>query len=95
MAALASTGGLDLSGPEFFRHVEQLPGYARPVFVRVIGQADMTGTFKVRKVELKQQGFDPGLVADPLYVLVDRARGYQELTPRLHARIRSGQLRVP
>ena len=72
----------------------ELPAYAVPRFLRLVKSHETTATFKVRKVELKRQGFDPGVVPDPLYVLLDRARGYEELTPRLHARIRSGQLRV-
>lgn len=93
MAALASTGELDLSGPEFFRHVEQLPGYARPVFVRVIGQADMTGTFKVRKVELQRQGFAPDAVDSPVYMRDDAAGRYRVLDAETFQRLRSGGIR--
>lgn len=93
MAALASTGELDLSSPEFFRHVEQLPGYARPVFVRVIGQADMTGTFKVRKVELQRQGFAPDAVDSPVYMRDDAAGRYRVLDAETFQRLRSGGIR--
>jgi acyl-CoA synthetase (AMP-forming)/AMP-acid ligase II len=73
----------------------ELPAYAVPRFLRLVKAYETTATFKVRKVALKQQGFDPGVVSDPLYVLVERARGYEKLTPRLYARIRSGELRLP
>jgi len=73
----------------------ELPAYAVPRFLRLVGSYETTATFKVRKVALKQQGFDPGAVSDPLYVLVDRARGYEKLTPRLYARICAGELRLP
>ena len=96
MAAIVPVAGRRFDGKAAAAVLaRELPVYAVPRFVRLVASHETTATFKVRKVELKQQGFDPGLVADPLYVLLDRARGYQKLTPRLHARIRSGQLRVP
>ena len=44
-----------------------MPPYARPVFLRLQPQIDVTGTFKQRKVELVREGFDPSAIADPLY----------------------------
>ena len=67
MAALELAGAVDIAGEDFYRHVGGLPVYARPVFLRVIEQVEMTGTFKVRKVELQRQGFDPGVIASTLY----------------------------
>jgi fatty-acyl-CoA synthase len=93
MAALAAGGELDLTAPAFFHHVEQLPAYARPVFLRVIGQVDMTGTFKVRKLELQRQGFDPGAVGSPVYIRDDAAGCYRELDAETFRRLREGSIR--
>jgi fatty-acyl-CoA synthase len=93
MAALASAGDLDLTSAEFFRHVEQLPAYARPVFLRVIGQVDMTGTFKVRKVELQRQGFDPDAVHAPVHFRDDAAGCYRVLDAETFRRLREGGIR--
>ena len=46
----------------------RLPRYAAPQFVRVSREADMTSSFKLRKVELQRQGYDPAAFDDPLYV---------------------------
>lgn len=48
----------------------RLPGYATPVFVRTRAHADITATFKLRKVDLQKLGYlsEPGddvYVADP------------------------------
>ncbi|TJY56673.1 long-chain-acyl-CoA synthetase [Sinimarinibacterium sp. CAU 1509] len=76
-------------------HLEtQLPAYAVPVFLRMREEHETTATFKFRKSDLKQQGFDPSVVSEPLYVLVDRARGYEPLTDSLLAGIRDGSVRV-
>lgn len=56
-----------------------LPHYAVPVFVRVSQQAELTANFKLRKVDLRAQGFDPRKVADPLYVVSHRLRTYVPL----------------
>ncbi|KAI8037454.1 hypothetical protein M5D96_009599 [Drosophila gunungcola] len=44
-----------------------LPNYARPQFLRFLRRIDLTGTFKLRKVELQQQGFNPELIEDELF----------------------------
>lgn len=78
-----------------YAHLEhQLPAYARPAFVRVQAEADLTGTFKLRKVDLQRQGYDPDEVDDPLFVRDDEAGAYVELTPERLAAVRSGDLRL-
>lgn len=66
---------------------DELPGYAVPLFIRLRPEQELTGTFKFRKVELKQQGFDPARVSEPLYALVDAKKGYERITPGLFARL--------
>jgi acyl-CoA synthetase (AMP-forming)/AMP-acid ligase II len=43
---------------DFARHVErELPGYARPRFLRFVEEIEVTGTFKQRLVEMQRQGW--------------------------------------
>ncbi len=94
MAALTWIGGA-FDGVLLARHVtEALPAYAVPLFLRLREEQEVTGTFKFRKVDLKREGFDPALVAEPLYVLLDRARGYEPMTAEIFARIKAGELRL-
>jgi len=73
---------------------ERLPDYARPVFLRIVPAIELTGTFKLRKQELADEGYDPRRVPDALYV-DDPARGaYVPLDAALHERLCSGQLRI-
>jgi len=44
-----------------------LPAYARPVFVRLTGALETTGTFKYRKVDLVADGFDPARTKAPTF----------------------------
>jgi fatty-acyl-CoA synthase len=94
MAALALSGEVDLEGEDFYRHVAQLPVYARPVFLRVVEQVDMTGTFKVRKLELQRQGFDPDAVASTVYLRDDAAGQYRALDAATFRRLRDGSIRL-
>lgn len=68
MAAIAPTPGSSLDTEQYLKLVsEQLPAYARPLFVRVMNTIDTTSTFKHNKAHLVKQGFNPDLISDPLY----------------------------
>ncbi len=74
--------------------VEKLPEYARPVFLRIVPALDVTGTFKLRKQELSEQGYDPGRTDDPLYFHAARRERYEPLDAPLHQRIVQGLEKV-
>ena len=93
MAALTVAGTLD--GAALARHLQaELPAYAVPLFLRLRAEQETTSTFKFRKVELKREAFDPAVVHEPLYVLADRARGYEALTAEVYRKIREGEVRL-
>jgi hypothetical protein len=84
MAAVTMNEGETMT-PERLKELFQLceddlPSYARPLFIRVLPQAVLTGTFKQRKVELVEEGFDLGKVKDDLYYLDHKANTYSPLT---------------
>ena len=64
----------------------RLPRYAAPVFVRVSAAADLTSTFKLRKVDLQRQGYGAELFTDPLYVRDESTRTYQPYSLQVLAR---------
>ena len=72
----------------------RLPAYARPVFLRLLQAIESTGTFKPRKQELVQAGFDPQRIKDPLYFDDARAQAYVPLDAALFAAISAGTLRI-
>jgi len=73
---------------------QRLPAYARPVFLRLLQTIESTGTFKPRKQELVQAGFDPQRIKDPLYVDDARAQAYVPLDAALFAAITAGAVRI-
>jgi fatty-acyl-CoA synthase len=93
MAALAVDAGFDLAA--FRADVAlRVPAYARPIFLRLLRSVDVTGTFKPRKQELMQQGFDPAGIQDPLYFDDPRIQAYVPLDAALLAAITAGKIRV-
>jgi fatty-acyl-CoA synthase len=76
MAAVKLREGAEFDGKALASTVyKQLPAYALPLFVRVVESMEHTTTFKSRKVDLREQAYDPG-IEDPLYVLAGRDDGY-------------------
>jgi hypothetical protein len=59
--------------------VDNLPSYARPLFLRLEESTRVTVTFKQHKVDLVKEGFDPRVVSDPLYYLSQEAKTYLPL----------------
>ena len=93
MAALVVDAEFDLAA--FRADVAlRLPAYARPIFLRLLRSVDVTGTFKPRKQELMQQGFDPAGIQDPLYFDDPRIQAYVPLDAALFAAIAAGKVRI-
>jgi fatty-acyl-CoA synthase len=90
MATLATDRELDMIG--FRQHLAgRLPPYARPAFVRICKQVDLTGTFKYSKTELVREGYDPEACGDLLYF--DNADQFITLDRELYKRIQGGEFR--
>lgn len=69
-----------------------LPSYARPQFIRLLTKVDMTGTFKLKKLDLQKEGFDPSKIDDKLYYLTSKGT-YSILDKTVYEQINRGELR--
>lgn len=72
----------------------RLPGYARPLFLRLTRAMETTGTFKQKKSEAIREGFDPRTVVDALMFDDPRHKAYVPLSEAVHDEIVSGALRL-
>ena len=93
MAALVAGPGLDLAALRRYL-VARLPDYARPLFLRLISNIEMTGTFKLRKQEPTTEGYDCTRITDALYFDDRQQQAYVRLDDALYARLREGKVRV-
>ena len=93
MAAIVSEKAID---PGVLReHLDrELPDYARPLFLRMQQEIEITGTFKHRKVELVKDGFDPTTISDQMYFDHPETNEYVPLTPEIYDKICSGGFRL-
>jgi hypothetical protein len=71
-----------------------LPPYARPLFVRVRTELEKTSTFKLKKDVLRDEGFDPHKVSDPVYFRDPASGDYTAMTEQLYADVVNGKLRL-
>jgi fatty-acyl-CoA synthase len=71
-----------------------LPSYARPLFLRIRQEIEVTGTFKYSKTDLVRQGYDPDRCTDPVYFDHPGERAYVALEPELFQRIQGGEIRI-
>jgi fatty-acyl-CoA synthase len=93
MAALVCGPDVDLAA---LRHylANCLPAYARPVFLRLRRDIELTATFKHRKTELMREGYDPSIVSDPIYFDDPERQEYARLDVDLFGRINAGAFRL-
>ena len=71
-----------------------LPEYARPLFLRFQDHLEVTSTFKTRKVDLVDEGFDPVRVSDPLFFHDPRTGAFLPLDEILYQNVNSGKIRL-
>ncbi len=80
LAALEVADAAAFDPVAFYRHAaERLPAYAVPLFLRLAPATELTASFKLRKVELRREGYDPARVREPLFVLDETAGRYVPL----------------
>ena len=93
MASLIVDGEFDIAAlPGTL--ARSLAAYARPVFLRLAPEMEITGTFKQRKVELVKEGFDPSAINDPIYWLNPETGAYENLDAARYADIVSGRVKL-
>jgi fatty-acyl-CoA synthase len=91
MAAIQLKEGTQFDGKALAKAVyERLPGYAMPLFVRVVGELAHTSTFKSQKVDLRKEGYGAD-VDDPIYVLAGREEGYVEFYDEYPDEVKDGK----
>jgi fatty-acyl-CoA synthase len=93
MAALVATQGFDPAtlGEKIAGH---LAPFARPIFLRLRPEMEITGTFKLKKADLVKDGFDPSRIDDPLYWFNPARARYEPLTHEVYAGIAAGRVKI-
>jgi fatty-acyl-CoA synthase len=92
MAALLVEKEFDLA--EFARYTNQeLAAYARPLFLRLTRQVQVTATYKYRKIEFIEESYDPTRVSDPLFYWSRDCGDFREINIQVFKDLQAGKHR--
>ncbi|XP_031343303.1 long-chain fatty acid transport protein 4-like isoform X2 [Photinus pyralis] len=69
-----------------------LPSYAIPAFIRVLESFPITGTYKLKKLELQKEGFNINVIKDKVYIL--SSGKYIPLTKEIYNDVINHRLRL-
>jgi citronellyl-CoA synthetase len=67
-----------------------LPEYAIPKLIRLKNELDVTGTLKIKKANLKKEGYDLRLVKDPIHILLPGSSDYVPMTQEIFNNVVQG-----
>ncbi|GAB6024393.1 hypothetical protein CHUAL_009559 [Chamberlinius hualienensis] len=73
--------------------IKELPSYARPLFIRITDTLPMTGTFKLKKLELQSDGFNPAKCGNHFLYYINGST-YSIMTQQIYDDICSGKIRM-
>ncbi len=101
MAAIQLKDGKDFDGKSLAKAVfDNLPGYAVPLFVRVVEELAHTSTFKSQKTDLRKEGYggnsgegdeEANDIEDAIYVLSGPDEGYVEYYEEYLIEVKDGK----
>ncbi|XP_027949171.1 bile acyl-CoA synthetase [Eumetopias jubatus] len=95
MAAVQLVPGQTFDGQRMYQHVRTwLPAYAAPHFIRIQDTLAITSTFKLVKSRLAREGFNVGIIADPLFMLDNQAKAFRPLTVDMYQAVCNGTWRL-
>ncbi len=92
MAAIIKDENAPLDISRLAAHLKtSLPKYAVPLIVRFVPDFEWTATHKIKKTNLKTQGFDPSQAQEGIYVLLPENEGYAPLTDDIYRNMMAGK----
>ncbi len=72
---------------------ENLPKYTIPIFIRIKDELEFTGTHKLRKVNLRKQGFDVDKIKDRIYFWNSKSSKYELFDTEQYQNVINGKLK--
>ncbi|MBY8984492.1 MAG: AMP-binding protein [Candidatus Lokiarchaeota archaeon] len=95
MAAIKLKSSIDFNPTEFAVFViDKLPKYSIPIFVRVQSELELTGTLKLRKVNLRKQGYNINLIKNAIYIWKSSTQSYKLLEKDDYSMIVAGKMNI-
>ena len=94
MAAIVIQTGATFDFHAFYEHIaSSLPDYARPKFLRLMADLEVTGTYKLKKTDLVKRGFSSDETGE-VYIVDQSRKTYVPITQEHIKTIMTGQSRL-
>ncbi|MHA2006573.1 MAG: long-chain-acyl-CoA synthetase [Promethearchaeota archaeon] len=74
--------------------IKNLPKYSIPLFIRIKDELEFTGTHKLRKVNLRKQGYNLDKIEDPVYFWDSVSNRYKKFEEEQYQGLLSGKLKL-
>ncbi len=95
MAAIKLNPSIQFELESFSTFVTQvLPSYSIPYFLRIVDDLKTTGSHKIQKGELRKEGYNMGIINNPLYFWEPSVKKYIQLDFPLYQNIKSGMKKL-
>jgi len=92
MAAIVKDDQTPLELSKLAGHLKtSLPKYAVPLFMRFVPDFEWTATHKIKKTNLKSEGYDPSQVKEGVYVLLPGSESYVPLNDEIYREMLAGK----
>jgi citronellyl-CoA synthetase len=92
MTAIVLKGGHEFDAGSISALIKRdLAAYAQPVFIRILPELPLTGTFNMQKGDLREATYHPDQCPDPVYVLKPGEDTYTELDAEFYQKILSAE----
>ncbi|KKK43328.1 hypothetical protein LCGC14_0482110 [marine sediment metagenome] len=95
MAAIKLESKIDFDRDRFSTYVsENLPPYSIPIFLRIQDELEFTGTHKLRKVNLRKEGYNIEIVKETIYYWDNSSKNYKAFDKEIYQDLLNDKLRV-
>ena len=93
MGAVELNPSIEFKLDEFSQFVtEVLPGFSIPIFLRIREKLEITGSQKIRKVNLRKDGYNLNKIQDPVYFWDSSRKTYVPFDDKLYQDIVNGKI---
>ncbi|MFX1452874.1 MAG: AMP-binding protein, partial [Promethearchaeota archaeon] len=95
MAAIKLDPAINFEIDRFSRFIdESLPRYSIPIFIRISDELELTGSLKIKKFNLRKEGYNLELLQDPLFFWDSSVKKYVPFNNSIHKEILDGKLKM-
>ncbi|NVM04049.1 MAG: long-chain-acyl-CoA synthetase [Candidatus Helarchaeota archaeon] len=95
MAAIKLDPTIKFEMDRFSRFIdESLPRYSIPIFIRICDELELTGSLKIKKFNIKKEGYNIEILQEPLFFWDSSVKKYIPFNNSIYQEILDGKLKM-